>query len=127
MFFCSRSSTSRLERVKRLENTTRGPIYSYLTSTIHGLQVIRSYHAETICLSEFFSHLDKNTRANYLFLVTNRWAGLRFDWIRALFIAIVTSMALIIRITDRQFLAADIALTLSYSLNLTGLLQRTIS
>ena len=54
--------------LKRLEGTTRSPFYSYLTSTIHGLKVIRSYHAENICLSGFFSHLDNNTRANYLFL-----------------------------------------------------------
>lgn len=112
--------------LNRLESTTRGPIYSYLTSTIRGLQVIRSYHAETICQTEFFDHLDNNTRAKYLFMVTNRWAGLRFDWITILFIAIVIPMALIMRIIGRQFSAADIALTLSYSLNLTGLLQKTI-
>ncbi len=112
--------------LKRLESTTRSPVYSYLNSTIHGLKVIRSYHAEKICLSEFFAHLDDNTRANYLFLVTNRWAAIRFDWITVLFIAAITSMALIVHITSRQFSAADIALTLSYSLNLTGLLQWTI-
>ena len=112
--------------LNRLESTTRGPIYSYLTSTIHGIQVIRSYHAETVCLSELFGHLDNHTRANYLLLVTHRWAGIRFDWITVLFIAIVTSMALIVRIAGQQFLAVDIALTLSYSLSLTGLLQRTI-
>ncbi len=112
--------------LKRLEATTRSPIYSYLTSTIHGLKVIRSYHAEQICLSEFFSHLDNNTRASYLFLTAHRWAAIRFDWISVFFIAVVTLMALIVRITGRQFSAADIALTLSYSLNLMGLLQWAI-
>jgi ATP-binding cassette subfamily C (CFTR/MRP) protein 4 len=112
--------------LKRLEATTRSPIYSYLTSTIHGLKVIRSYHAEQICLSEFFSHLDNNTRASYLFLTTNRWAAIRFDRIALSFIAIVTILAMIVRITGRQFSAADIALTLSYSLNLTIIFQWTV-
>ncbi|CAF4950125.1 unnamed protein product, partial [Rotaria sp. Silwood1] len=112
--------------LKRLESTSRSPIYSYLTSTILGLKVIRSYHAEKICLSEFFSLLDDNSRANYLFLTTNRWAAIRFDWITIFFIAIVTSMALIVHITGRLFSAADIALTFSFSLNLMGLLQWTI-
>ncbi|CAF3956324.1 unnamed protein product, partial [Rotaria magnacalcarata] len=112
--------------LKRLDSTSRSPIYSCLTSTIHGLKVIRSYHAENICLSQFSSLIDDNTRANYLFMTTNRWAAIRFDWITTSFIAIAISMALIVRVTGRQFSAADIALTLSYSLNLIGLLQWTI-
>jgi ATP-binding cassette subfamily C (CFTR/MRP) protein 4 len=112
--------------LKRLEGTTRSPIYSYLTSTIHGLKVIRSDHTEKFTLSEFFSHLDNNTRVNYLLLTTTRWAAIRFDWMTTFFIAIVTSLALIVRIAGRQFSAADIALTLSHSLNLAGLLQGAI-
>ncbi|CAF4155270.1 unnamed protein product [Rotaria sordida] len=112
--------------LKRLEGITRSPFYSYLTSTIHGLKVIRSYHAERICLLEFFSHLDDNTRTNYLFLTTNRWAAIRFDWITLFFVGIVTLLAIIVRVIGRQFSAADIALTLAYSLNLMGLLQWTI-
>jgi ABC-type multidrug transport system fused ATPase/permease subunit len=111
--------------LKRLESISRSPIYSYLSSTIHGLKVIRSYHAENTCTSQFFSHLDDNTRAHYLFLTANRWAAIRFDWIAVLFIAIVISMALIVHIVSQKFSAADIALTLSYSLHLMELLQWT--
>lgn len=112
--------------LKRLENTSRSPVYSHLSSTIHGLKVIRSYHAENTCLSEFFTHLDDNTRASYMFLTTNRWAAIRFDWIAFVFITTVTTLAMTVRILGRQFSAADIALTLSYSLNLTNILQWTI-
>jgi ABC-type multidrug transport system fused ATPase/permease subunit len=115
-----------LRDLKRLEGITRSPFYSYLTSTIDGLKVIRSYHAEKICLSEFFSHLDNNTRVHYLFSTTNRWAAVRFDSITVVFVIVVTLLAIIVRIIGRQFSAADIALTLSYSLNLICLLQWTI-
>ena len=112
--------------LKRLESITRSPIYSYLTSTIHGLKVVRSYYAETICSTEFFSHLDNNTRASYLLLTLNRWVGIRFDWITLFFIAGVTLLALLVRVIGREFSTADIALTLSYSLNLMHFLQWTI-
>jgi ABC-type multidrug transport system fused ATPase/permease subunit len=65
--------------LRRLENISRSPIYSYLTSTIHEIKVIRSYYAEKMCSTEFFSYLDGNTRACYLFIVTNQWVAIRFD------------------------------------------------
>ncbi|CAF3009520.1 unnamed protein product [Rotaria sp. Silwood2] len=113
--------------LRRLESITRSPVYSYLTSTIHGLKVIRSYHAEHMCSTEFSSHLDDNTRANYLISATGRWAALRFDWVALIFISLVTMLLMALRVTGyRYFSTADIAMTLSYSLSLMGLLQWTI-
>ena len=112
--------------LKRLEGIARSPFYSYLTSTIDGLKVIRSYYAERKCSAEFFSRLDDHTRVLYLFHTTNRWAGIRFDWTTLFFIVAVTLLAILVRILGQQLSPADIALTLSYSLNLTGLLQWTI-
>ncbi|CAF1547050.1 unnamed protein product [Rotaria magnacalcarata] len=113
--------------LRRLESISRSPVYSYLESTMHGLKVIRSYHAEQMCSNEFFSHLDENTRANYLINAASCWAALRFDWISLLFISLVTILSMILRITGyRYFSTADIAMTLSSSLGLMGLLQWTI-
>jgi ATP-binding cassette, subfamily C (CFTR/MRP), member 4 len=110
----------------RLEGTTRSPIYSHLTATIQGLKVIRSYHAEQMCSAEFLSHVDNSTRVYYLYSVASLWAAIRFDWISISFIVLVTLLSILARITGRHFTVADIALTLSYSLNLVGLFQWTI-
>ena len=115
-----------LRDLKRIEGVTRSPVYSYLTSTIHGLKVIRSYHAEQMCSAEFHSHLDVNTRVNYLMCVVNRWAAIRFDWITLSFIATVTMLAMMVRVLENHLSAADISLILIYSLNLMGILQWTI-
>ena len=115
-----------LRDLKRIEGVTRSPVYSQVTSTIHGLHVIRSYQAEKISYNEFLNNLNDNTRANYLILTTNRWAAIRFDWVALLFIICVTLLAMMARIFQQQFSAADIALTLAYSLNLMGLMQWTI-
>ncbi|CAF4260955.1 unnamed protein product, partial [Rotaria sordida] len=113
--------------LRRLESITRSPIYSYLTSTIHGLKVIRSYYAENMCSIEFFSHLNDNTRANYLIYTTNRWVALRFDRVALSFIALITILSMILRVIEYRYVStADIAITLSYSLSLMGLLQLTI-
>ncbi|CAF4697955.1 unnamed protein product [Rotaria socialis] len=112
--------------LKRLEGVTRSPVYSHLVSTTKGLKIIRSYHAEYLSSEIFFHHLDVNTRANYLLITVNRWSAFRFDWIALGFIALVTMLAVILRMTRNSFSSADIALTLSYSLNLMSLLQWTI-
>lgn len=115
-----------LRDLKRLEGITRSPVYSYLGSTIHGLKVIRSYHTEQMCSKEFLSHLNENSRVNYLLITVNRWAAIRFDWITIFFIALVTVLAMTVRILQNQLSAADIALMLTYSLHLMGTLQWTI-
>ncbi|CAF3694293.1 unnamed protein product [Adineta steineri] len=115
-----------LRDLKRLEGISRSPIYSYMTSTIHGLKVIRSYHAEQMCSAEFLSHLNNGSRVNFLILTVNRWAAIRFDWITVSFIGLVTFFAMIVRVVQNYLTAADIALILSYSLNLMGTLQWTI-
>ncbi|CAF4302963.1 unnamed protein product, partial [Rotaria sordida] len=96
------------------------------TSTIHGLKVIRSYHAENICSKEFHYHLGNTTRVKYMIVTLSRWSAMRFDWITLIFIALVTVFAIIIRTSQHQFSVVEIALTLTYSLNLMSLFQWTI-
>ena len=112
--------------LKRLEGVTRSPIYSYLSSTIHGLKVIRSYHAEKMCSKQFLQYLDDNIRANFLITTTERWAAIRFDWVSFIFLTLVTLFAMLVRIYQKEFSTADIALTLSYCLNLMGLFNWSI-
>ncbi|CAF1384435.1 unnamed protein product [Rotaria sordida] len=112
--------------LKRLVGTTRSPVYSQLTSTIHGLKVIRSYHAENISSKEFHSHLDNNTRVMYLMTTLNRWSAMRFDWVSLIFIALVIILAIIVRVSQYQFSPVEIALTLTYSITLMGIFQFTI-
>ncbi|CAF4098406.1 unnamed protein product [Adineta steineri] len=112
--------------LRRITEITRSPLYSYLSSTIHGLKVIRSYHAEQMCSQQFLSYLDQNIRADYLTKVVERWAAIRFDWTSFTFLALVTLCSMLVRIYKQELSTADIALTLSYSLNLMGLFQWTI-
>jgi ATP-binding cassette subfamily C (CFTR/MRP) protein 4 len=127
MLYVRHQYASCFRDLARLESTTRSPLYSHLTSTIHGLKVIRSYHAEQMCSAEFLSHADDVTRVYHSYATANRWAGLRFDWISLSFVAIVTLLAMIGHISGyHPFSSADIALIFSYSLSLVGLFQWTI-
>ena len=126
MFYLRRRFASCSRNLKRLLGTTRSPMFSQLSSTIHGLKVIRSYHAENISSKEFFHHLDNNMRVGYLISVLNRWSSIRFDWISLIFTAMVIILAVIARLTHHQFSTVDIALMLIYSLNLVDVFNWTI-
>lgn len=125
MLFVRQCYTQCFRDLARLEGITRSPVYSHLTATIQGLKVIRSYHAEQMCSAEFLSHVDNSTRVYYLHMIANRWAAIRFDWISIGFLALVTFLSIIASITGQYFSVADIALTLSYTLNLVGLFSWT--
>ena len=112
--------------LKRLEGVTRSPMYSHLSSTIHGLKVIRSYHAEAMSSKQFLSHLNDYIRSYFLSFTTERWVAVRLDAMTVAFLGLVTILAMLARIYYQSFSAADIALTLSYCLNLMGLFQWTI-
>lgn len=113
--------------LKRLEGTTRSPIYSHLASSMGGLKVIRSYAAEDMCSTDFLSCLDDNTRVNHLIIETNRWAGIRFDWVALVFISLVTLLAMILHVIEYSYFSSvQVALILSNSLSLMSLLQWTI-
>jgi ATP-binding cassette subfamily C (CFTR/MRP) protein 4 len=126
MFFVRYQFAGCSRDLKRLAGTTRSPLYSQMTSTIHGLKVIRSYHAENICTKEFHDHLNDIIKVDYLTVTLNRWSAMRFDWVSLIFIALVTLFAMIARVTQQRFSVVEIALTLTYSLGLMGLLQLTI-
>lgn len=112
--------------LKRLVGTTRSPVYSQVTSTVNGLQLIRSYGAEHVSLQEFHHHLDNNTRVTFLIATLNRWSAMRFDWISLCFIGLVIISAIVVRMYQYQLSSVEMALTLTYSITLMGIFQYTI-
>lgn len=84
--FYLKTSTS----IKRLEATTRSPIYSHLTASITGLSTIRSFQAETVLMEEFDRHQNTHSSAYYLFIAAARTFGFWLDSTCVIYIALTT-------------------------------------
>jgi len=64
-------------QLKRLESTTRSPIYSNFGETISGTSVIRAYQKENEFIKGNLVKVDHNLKFQYANLMCNRWLGIR--------------------------------------------------
>lgn len=109
--------------VKRLESTTRSPVFSHLSSSLQGLWTIRAYKAEERCQELFDAHQDLHSEAWFLFLTTSRWFAVRLDAICAVFVIVVAFGSLVLA---KTLDAGQVGLALSYSLTLMGMFQWSV-
>ncbi|XP_061652415.1 multidrug resistance-associated protein 4 isoform X2 [Phyllopteryx taeniolatus] len=106
--------------IKRLESTTRSPVFSHLSSSLQGLWTIRAFRAEGRFQKAFDDHQDLHTAAWFLFLSTSRWLALRLDGMCSIFVTVTTFGCLLLR---NQLDAGSVGLALSYAITLMGMFQ----
>uniref|UniRef100_A0A3Q0SPS2 ATP-binding cassette, sub-family C (CFTR/MRP), member 4 n=1 Tax=Amphilophus citrinellus TaxID=61819 RepID=A0A3Q0SPS2_AMPCI len=106
--------------VKRLESTSRSPVFSHLSSSLQGLWTIRAFGAEERFQKAFDAHQDLHSEAWFLFLTTSRWFALRLDGVCSIFVTITTFGCLLLR---DQLDAGAVGLALTYSVTLMGMFQ----
>ncbi|TPX30555.1 hypothetical protein SmJEL517_g05897 [Synchytrium microbalum] len=108
--------------VKRLESISRSPVYSSIPSTLEGLPVLRALGATDQFLARFMDIQNNNTRMWLTFLTGARWFGFRIDTMSAMFLVIVSFVAVSLK-QSLNLSPGLIGLMLSYSLQLMGLAQ----
>ncbi|NXA67055.1 MRP4 protein, partial [Mohoua ochrocephala] len=106
--------------IKRLESTTRSPVFSHLSSSLQGLWTIRALKAEERFQKLFDAHQDLHSEAWFLFLTTSRWFAVRLDAICAVFVIVVAFGSLLLAKTLN---AGQVGLALSYAITLMGTFQ----
>uniref|UniRef100_A0AAX7UF95 Cystic fibrosis transmembrane conductance regulator n=1 Tax=Astatotilapia calliptera TaxID=8154 RepID=A0AAX7UF95_ASTCA len=96
--------------VKRLESTTRSPVFSHLSSSLQGLWTIRAFGEEKRFQKVFDAHQDLHSEAWFLFLTTSRWFAVRLDGICSIFVTITTFGCLLLRDSERTNFTVDLVL-----------------
>ncbi|BES95625.1 Multidrug resistance-associated protein [Nesidiocoris tenuis] len=112
-------STSR--GVKRLEGTTRSPVFSHLNATIQGLTTIRAFKAQEILTKEFDNHQDLHSSAWYLFIASSRAFGFWLDLVCFIYIALVTLSFLFL--ADGKTYGGNVGFAITQAIGLTGMFQ----
>ncbi|XP_074476745.1 ATP-binding cassette sub-family C member 3 isoform X5 [Sebastes fasciatus] len=107
-------ATSR--QLKRLESVSRSPIYSHFSETVTGCSVIRAYgrHSAFVLMSDM--KVDENQKSYYPGIVSNRWLGVRIEFIGNC----IVFFAALFAVTGKEHLnAGDVGLSVSYALQVT--------
>ncbi|KAL1514285.1 hypothetical protein ABEB36_003566 [Hypothenemus hampei] len=107
--------------IKRLESTTKAPMFSHISSSLQGLSSIRAYKAQAIIIKEFDILQDQHTATWSLLLQTSEALGFYLDLISVAFLALVTFQFLIFN--NENTTSANVGLVIAQSLILTGMLQ----
>ena len=89
-------------------------------SSPQGLSTIRAFGAEPIFQQRLFSSLDFNGRPFFVWLAASRWLAFRLDSLVAFVVLAASLLAVALR---SSLPPALVALSLSYTLQLSGLLQ----
>ncbi|XP_068440086.1 ATP-binding cassette sub-family C member 3 isoform X2 [Clinocottus analis] len=114
--FVQRFYVATSRQLKRLESVSRSPIYSHFSETVTGSSVIRAYgrHSAFVVMSDI--KVDENQKSYYPGIVSNRWLGVRIEFIGNCMVLFAALFA----VTGKENLNPGlVGLSVSYALQVT--------
>ncbi|KAJ1083483.1 hypothetical protein NDU88_003642 [Pleurodeles waltl] len=110
-----------ISELKRIENISRSPWFSHITSTVLGLSTIHAYDKKQEYINQFKLLNDDNSSHYLLFQAAMRWLSLRTE---VLTNVLMVSVALLVVLIPSSTVSASYkGLALSYTVQFAGLLQ----
>ena len=107
-------------QIKRIDSTSRSPIYSQFGETIQGITSIRAYRANEQFIKESNHRIDTNHKVYYQSLISARWLGMRLEFLGYC----IVFLAAIFAVFNRDTLSPGVAgISITYALNITGILS----
>lgn len=114
--------------VKRMDSITRSPVYAQFGEALNGLATIRAYKAYDRMARMNGQAMDTNARFTVVTMSSNRWLGVRLEFLGGLMIWLTGTMAVFgnARASDPAAFAPQMGLLLSYALNITNLMTAVL-
>ncbi|XP_047385037.1 ATP-binding cassette sub-family C member 12 isoform X5 [Sciurus carolinensis] len=100
-----------VQELKKVENVSRSPWFSHITSSMQGLGVIHAYDKKEDCINKFKMLNDENSSHLLYFNCALRWFALRMDVLMNIVTLIV---ALLVTLSFSSISASSKGLSLSY-------------
>ncbi|KAJ2832598.1 hypothetical protein GGI24_001173 [Coemansia furcata] len=117
--YCSRE-------LRRLDSTTRSPIFSHFQESIGGVSTVRAYGQQGRFVAENERRLELNMRAYYTYSSLNRWLSL---WLESLGNVMMLGTTVLAVASLQYFGVGDaglVGLSVAYALDFTGSLNWSV-
>ncbi|KAL6112764.1 abcc12 [Pungitius sinensis] len=113
-----------IRKMKRMENVSRSPCVSLSSATLEGLSTIHAYNIRDSQIKRFMSLSDINSNYHLMFHCASRWLSFCLDSMSS---CMTLAVALFVVISSNESISPSLkGLALSYTMQLTGLLQFTV-
>jgi len=119
-YFVQRVYVATSRQLKRLESTSRSPIYSHFGETLAGAAVIRAYGLQQRFIKESEKRVDFNHQAAMGGIIANRWLAVRLETVGN---CIIFAAALFAVLGRESLSPGMVGLSVSYALQVTQTLN----
>jgi len=106
---------------KRLDSTTRSPIYNQFSESLGGLSTIRAYAVEPVCEDKNSDIVNTNTRTQFTQRMVERWLSVRLECIGNVVVGVAGLLGVSSAGTGTY--AGFIGISLVYGMRVTGMLN----
>uniref|UniRef100_A0A7S2H7W8 ATP-dependent transporter ycf16 n=1 Tax=Octactis speculum TaxID=3111310 RepID=A0A7S2H7W8_9STRA len=106
--------------LKRLDSVSRSPIFSHFGESLDGASTIRAFRAEMMFEKINLTSLERNIRAYYAYIASNRWLACRLEAIGTAFTFIATILAVV---GSGALTSGEGGLSITYALSITQTLN----
>ena len=102
--------------VKRMDSTSRSPLFSHFSETLTGLPTIRAYGQQQPFIYTNADRMDNNNRFYFLVAASQRWLGTRMEMLGGL---IIFATGVIATLSASSIPSGLVGLSLSYAMQVT--------
>lgn len=108
--------------LKRLDSTSKSPIFAQFQETLDGILTIRAFDATERFNFRNRNYIDTNNKAYFPSISANRWLAVRLELVGSIIILASSGLA-VLSLSSGRISAGVIGLALSYALQITQALN----
>ncbi|XP_053207952.1 ATP-binding cassette sub-family C member 3-like isoform X2 [Panonychus citri] len=110
-------------QLRRIESSSRSPVFSHFSETITGSSTIRAYNAEQRFFDDCFNRVDKNQSCSFANMAAGRWLSIRLQFLGNL----IVFTSAVFAVSSRSRLSPGLTgLFVSYASQITGILNMLV-